>query len=361
MDDRSLPKEFSLGPLQFTNADQFPLSEMYCNVQGNEIVLRLNAEFGLLSKWRGDSMVVFFMHRLPEGQEQFENEIAQYRKDEQADIKLPEKVPFDESSLALPDVPAGWEHDCFACGNRNLFHVYTSNQAGVMIRWMSKRGTMLDHPLLSLVQQNVRLVADQWVAEQPQTYETGEAPPEEVEQEETAELELTLDLREERTAIQEYIESRVAGFDAESNYGPGEGDLISAMTLGYDFAQGAWVAMIFDTREVSDQDGEWTTFLHEGSLLFREKWPFLCEALCEDQEVVVTKLDGTTQTFSGPDDADNVSNLLGELMLSLIREARTKGLLGTLPTAEKCYLSVEDFNGGWGWPEYEKRESDGRL
>jgi hypothetical protein len=355
-----LPREFSLGPLQFSNADQFPLSEMYCHIDEDEIVLRMNAEFGTSSAWRGLSMVVFFMHRLPEGWERFEEEVAGYQEDAKATVKLPEKQPFDETSLALSDVPPGWEHDCFACANRNLFHVYTSDRAAVMIRWYAKKGTMLDHPLLSLVQQNVRLDNDRWVAELPQSLLAVNAQPDDAEEDGDREIERKLDLRAEKAAIQEYIASRVAGFDPETNYGPGEGQTISAIDLGYDFVQGGWVALIFDTRDESEPDGSWTTFLDDDNLLYRS-WPELADAIFDEQAVTVTLLDGTQRNFSGSDDLDTAGELLGQLMHDLLLEARDTGLLGTLPTAEKCYLGVEDFNGAYGWPDYEKRESEGRL
>ena len=359
MEDRALPAEFSLGPLNFTNADQFPLSELYCNVQDNEIVLRMNAEFDSSSAWRGMSMVVFFMYRLPTGREEFEEETSRYREDAKAKVKLPDKCSFDETSLALSDVPEGWEHDCFACANRNLFHVYQSEKAGVMIRLMSKKGTMLDHPLLSLVQRNVRLIDDQWVTEAPQTVQTGVSSDDE-EESENREIDLKLDLRVEKVNIQKYLKSRVAAFDPETNYGPGDGQTISAIDVGYDCSQGGWVTVIFDTRDAPEPDGQWTTFLDEENLYYSDSdWAGLAEAIWEDQSVVVTRLDGIEQTVS--EDTDVISELLGEMLKELLFEARTSGLLGKLPTAEKCYLGVEDFNGVFGWPEYEQRDAEGLL
>lgn len=120
MKGRALVREFSFGALRFTHADSFPLDEMYSNVEDHKITLRLSGEFASDSPWRGTSMVVFFLYRLPAGAEPFSEEVRDYRKDEKKLVKLPEKQRFDDTVFALTDVTGDWEHDCFANSSRGI-------------------------------------------------------------------------------------------------------------------------------------------------------------------------------------------------------------------------------------------------
>ena len=272
MKNSRLYTEFALGPLRFTNADNFPLDELYCRIDDHEITLRLSAQFPSTSPWRGESMVVFFMYRLPEGKEAFHNDLEGYREDTAQSVRLPERQAFDATVLAVPGASDQWNHQCFACSSRNLFHVYSSNREAVFIRLFSQKGTMLDHPLLKLVCDNVSLVPGQWETEAPRTAQIAEVCAASVSESEDAG---TLDLAAEYAAITELLKARVAAFDSETNYGPGEGSTVSSIDLGFDFAQTGWVAVVFDTRPNAMPDGNWTNYLDEDRLLSRPQWP-LC-------------------------------------------------------------------------------------
>jgi len=361
MEGRALPSEFNLGPFHLTNADQFPLSELYCNVQEHEISMRLSAEFPSSTPWRGHAMVVLFMYRLPEAAERFQEEVADYRKKAKSKVKLPERKLFEESDLAVPTVSDDWVHDCFAAGNRNLFHLYTSDDAGVMIRLSSQKGTMLDHPLLKLVMDNISLVPGQWVAEAPSTRQASGVLEEEAEAGVQVGNEgiTEIDLRKEYAAMLELLKTRVAAFDPKANFGPGEGETVSSIEVAYDFSQGGWVTVVFDTRPEVEPDGEWTLFLDEEQLEYRDHWPACAEALFEGGEVTVILRDGQQRTLSG--DGDELGELLGITLKEALLDAKTSGVFDSLPRSPACYLGVEDLQGSYGWPAYEDREAEGRL
>ncbi|MDB5392181.1 MAG: hypothetical protein JWM11_7827, partial [Planctomycetaceae bacterium] len=57
----------------------------------------------------------------------------------------------------------------FARSARDIIHVYTSKRFGVLIRSFGRSGSILDHPLLSQVHKNLRIIDDQWVQEFPTT------------------------------------------------------------------------------------------------------------------------------------------------------------------------------------------------
>jgi hypothetical protein len=39
-------------------------------------------------------------------------------------------------------------------------------------------------------------------------------------------------------------------------------------------------------------------------------------------------------------------------------KARGEGVFKALPTAERCHLLIEDFNGEYAWPHYDERGRD---
>ena len=197
------------------------------------------------------------------------------------------------------------------------------------------------------------------VAKEPQTVQSHDDQ-DEVEGSEESEVELKIDLRTERAAIQKYLETRINEFDAQTNYGPGEGTTITAMDLGFEFSQGGWVALIFDTRDDAEPDGQWTTFLDEENLFYSATdWPALADAMFEGESVEVTFVDGTTKSIS--DDWEELIVAIGEMLKDLLLEAKSSGLFKKLPKAPKCYIGVEDFEGNYGWPQYEQRETEGLL
>lgn len=368
MEGRALPREFAIGPLRFTGGDQFPLEEIYCNVNENEIVLRLSGHFDSASHWRGSSMVVFFLYRLPGGENAFQEGVEHYRKDVQTKtVKLPDNQPFDQSVLNFDGVAESWERDCFAAGPRNLFQVYQSGEAGIMVRWSSQRGTMLDHPLLGLVRDSVQIVEGQWQAEIPQTVQSGStefASDVIVEEDDESELVTNVDLREEQERLRAYVEQRVAVYANQENFGPGvPTDPIALITLGFYAEQTGYIALVFDTRPDAEVDGSWTNFIEDDLNMFHvTEWCDLYVAIIEEQTVTITDHAGREHTIRDNEINDeDLNGLFGEMLTALMHGLRKDGTLAKLPLRPDAFLVVEEFDGRYFWPTYETRKTEGAI
>ncbi|MGV3724199.1 MAG: hypothetical protein ACO1SX_25170, partial [Actinomycetota bacterium] len=69
---------------------------------------------------------------------------------------------------------------------------------------------------------------------------------------------MNIDLREDYKTVAEHLAARVRDYSGPANKGPGKAeDPIALMTLGYQFAQAAWVALGFDPRPDAKSYGHW--------------------------------------------------------------------------------------------------------
>ena len=75
---------------------------------------------------------------------------------------------------------------------------------------------------------------------------------------------MKLDLRKDRKSLLKYIKDRIRDYPVYENLGPGEDeDPIAQITLGYQFDQAGWAALVFDTRADAAVDGVWQNYIEE--------------------------------------------------------------------------------------------------
>ncbi len=81
--------------------------------------------------------------------------------------RLPDGVPFEESTLAIRNLPSDWKHSAYPRSCRDFIHIYSSDKQAILLRVASKRGTVLNHPLLRIATDNIRIVPLQWETRRP--------------------------------------------------------------------------------------------------------------------------------------------------------------------------------------------------
>jgi hypothetical protein len=75
--------------------------------------------------------------------------------------------------------------------------------------------------------------------------------------------------------------------------------------------------------------------------------------------VIIT--DGKTRKLGESDDNESVARLFGETILKIMLSLREADAFASLPLGTKAFFIIEEFDGNWGWPAYEKRKTLGRL
>lgn len=346
MHDRELLPEFSLGPIQFSAADTFPVTSVNYRVSESKITCAMFTQLDAPSPWRGMSGVVLFMFRIPDGIEEFHEELPRYRKNEQSNVELPDGLPFGSGVLAFPDLPDECEQEFYATSGRNVFHIYWCEDSVVIVRLFSQTGTMLDHPLLSTVVKNLRLVAGQWETSDVPTRQRAvaqESAPDDEDVDVFTNLEI--DLQQERDAFLTFLKQRIAEFDPESNFGPGDGKNISTIYLGFDSAYFDSIFMVFDTRKTPERDGTCTLYLDKGNQLRRPNWEHLTKALNEGENITIINTEGVAEPLHADWGCGPLQALICEAILDVTRAAVKTGLFAPLPLTQNCEAYIEDTLG----------------
>ena len=174
---------------------------------------------------------------------------------------------------------------------------------------------------------------------------------------------MELDFNSTFQSVFEYAVKRIQTFSSSNHSGPGEaGEKIRYLEFGYEVEQANWVALIFDTRVDAKPDGEWTMYL-ENTLLAFEDWTTILDKAYENEVFVsVKRMDGTL--FEIPPSQEGVealSMLVGEMLKEVLFKLKVEGVLFSLPLSENAFMGVEDINGYWGWPPYDRLRDEGII
>lgn len=169
---------------------------------------------------------------------------------------------------------------------------------------------------------------------------------------------MKIDLQKDAKKILKYLKQRVRDFDPQTNAGPGDGETVHQIDIGFDHEHWGFVAVVFDTRPNAAPDGEWNSFIEETSLAM-PKWHEAGESLYEGKTVDFILHDGTARKLSESPDEEDYAALFGDMLKDVLSGARDDGVFGELPTAEKCSIGIEEQDGRYGWPIYEDREKPG--
>ncbi len=165
-----------------------------------------------------------------------------------------------------------------------------------------------------------------------------------------------LNLKQEFKRVLGYVKQRIGEYSANENAGPGDpADDIVLITLGFSFEQAGWYALVFDTRPNATPDGDWQSYIDENWV----EAPDWC--LDDVDEISITHYDDNWKMSKGPLDDEFFAKLFGEMLTEVLKQARVKRLFSKLPVADDCCLYVEEHEGRYGWPAYNKRLKEGRI
>lgn len=157
--------EVRFGCVSIDNADQLPLSMANFTERPGEVTLALDGATGKPGIL--DSFVAIHTFQFPAGSDLFSQLVEWFGKDRKSRAKLPDGIKFDASIMAVRSVPPDWEHEAYPQSNRTFVHIYRGTEQAVLIRWIARSGTILDHALFKPLIDNLRIVSGQWITEAP--------------------------------------------------------------------------------------------------------------------------------------------------------------------------------------------------
>ena len=167
MSEIRLVADLRIGCIHLKKAHTLPLSETFVDLAANEISITFWGDTP--EPWDGTSLVSIRMFRLPKGRGEFQRQIDWFSNKRKQRARLPDGVPFDSTTMAIRSAPASWQHEAFARSGRDFIHIYQTKRNGLLMRLVGHAGTILDNPLLKRVNQNLRIVEDQWIVAFPET------------------------------------------------------------------------------------------------------------------------------------------------------------------------------------------------
>jgi hypothetical protein len=83
------------------------------------------------------------------------------------------------------------------------------------------------------------------------------------------------------------------------------------------------------------------------------------DALFDNGEPIELVLPNGKKRKLGED--DELAEPVGQMLKDILIQARKDKCFKKLPLAKKCSMGVEDHDGAYGWPDYDKRYKDGRV
>ncbi len=139
---------------------------------------------------------------------------------------------------------------------------------------------------------------------------------------------------------------------------------ISALEFGYDCDQGGWIFIHADFRPIHQRDGEWTLAIEESNIIEMDHWTDALNARFEGEDLEVTDFKGNQFVIPAyqedeheeddEDEPDQLTVAIGEMLLAVVTDEKSKGLFSKLKQGGELQLDFEDFNGEWGWPEFDE-------
>lgn len=330
-----------LGNLRLKNIKKLGINELYFDADEAEATITLSTDTP--EPWDGLSMVMISSHLLPDGKEEFERKVKWYSEDKLDQSLLPEGIEFSSSQLEICALNH-FEHDAFAEGKRACIHTYVQNEIAIIVRFLSKKGTVLDNPLFLNFLQSIELT-DSWESNSP----IWEELPNDFEEKKPRKIELVLDLEKDAQTVLEYIKKRIEIFHDSENFGPGgDNDRIRQITLGYQFDQAGWFALVFDTRVDAEFDGEWTGHIQE-NCIDQDHWYEIFDKLYEFKKPVTLKdINGNLIKIDEYNDK-KIATYFGDMLKQVIIKVIESGYFTSLPLTNKIRITVEEQSQGYYW------------
>lgn len=166
------------------------------------------------------------------------------------------------------------------------------------------------------------------------------------------EAEMQLDLRNASKVLRKHIADRVRDYPLYVNNGPGRDEApVKQITVGYQFDQAGWLAIVFDTRPNAGIDGEWNSFIEPNAIDFAE-WQKAYSDLVENgSPIALTLPNGTKRRLGEDTTVEQLAEYIGTTIRDVLICARDSGAFAGMPIAPDCTYVVEEHDGYYGWSD----------
>ena len=112
-----------------------------------------------------------------------------------------------------------------------------------------------------------------------------------------------------------------------------------------------WLAIVFDTRPLTENDGEWNAFIEPNAIEVAEWHNAFSDLVENGSPINLTLPDGTRRRLSKDTTVEHLAELIGTTIRDVLIRARDKGDFNGLPIETECSCVVEEHDGYYGWSD----------
>ena len=167
---------------------------------------------------------------------------------------------------------------------------------------------------------------------------------------------MTIDLRRESKDFRKWIEKKVSAA-GKAMAAKSSSKSLGAIVALYCYVQDGWIALDFNTDKEFEFEGDVSKAAWR-DLFKRPTWQKFAEAE-GTASMTFIEADGTKSSMLAAKMTDDfLSAHFGQMIADVLAAAWQDDVFSALALRPGCILSVNDFNGNWGW---EAREKSGKL
>ena len=163
--DATLANDVGIGCLTAKRAHLWPLSHYVWEANAKHVGVTFFCDCA--SPWDDIGLIRFEVFRLSSSKSAFAERLEWYtRSRKKRALKIADDIKFESSMLHFKALDT-WEQDSFALSKREVIRVYNHKKFAVIVRFLARSGTLLDHPVFKRAVKNLTFDENKWVKALP--------------------------------------------------------------------------------------------------------------------------------------------------------------------------------------------------
>jgi hypothetical protein len=163
--DATLANEVGIGCLTVHQAHLWPLSHYVWESNAKHVGVTFFCDCP--SPWDDIGLVRFEVFKVPSSKAEYAERMEWYTHSrKKIALKIADGIKFESSMLHCKALD-NWEQDSFALSKREVIRVYKHKKFAVIVRFLARSGTLLDHPVFKRAVKNLAFDENKWVTALP--------------------------------------------------------------------------------------------------------------------------------------------------------------------------------------------------
>ena len=163
--DATLANEVAIGCLTVKRTHLWPLSHYVWESNAKHVGVTFFCDCA--SPWDDIGLIRFEVFKLPRSRTEYAERLEWYTSSrKKLALKIADGVKFESSMLHFKALDT-WEQDSFALSKREVIRVYNHKKFAVIVRFLARSGTLLDHPVFKRAVKNLAFDENKWVKALP--------------------------------------------------------------------------------------------------------------------------------------------------------------------------------------------------